>query len=106
MGEVVLKTSRNALIPSAKAVIFTFTEDESLKTVRIHNTTNAAVDITVWFDPTGVLAGAQQEVEQRTLGKKETIHLDNMFNPENGGSITAEAGTNNVISVLISGVTR
>ena len=103
---VKLKTSRNALIPLTKAVILTFTEDESLKTFRIHNSTNTAIDVTIWFDPTGTLAGAQQEVFQETLGKKESIHLDNMFNPENGGSITAEAGTNNVVSVLISGVTR
>lgn len=103
---VTLLTSRNALIPLAKAVIFSFTQNESLKKVRIHNTTSANVEVTIWFDPTGTLAGDQQEVFSQVLGKHESLHLDNLFNPESGGSITAEATTNNVVAVLISGVTR
>ena len=104
---VELKTSQNALIPFTKAVIFTFSQDESIKTFRITNSTNSTVDITIWFDPTGTVAGVQQLVLfDRQLGKKESVLLEGTFDPENGGSFTAEADTDAVVAVVITGVTR
>jgi hypothetical protein len=107
MGVVALRTTENALIPLAKGTIFTFSENLSIKTFRITNSTNATVNFTLWFDPTGILAGTQQLIRyDYTIGRKETITIDDMLNPEDGGSITAQADTNNVLAAMITGVTR
>jgi hypothetical protein len=102
-----LETTRNALIPLVKAVIFSFSASESINTVRISNTTNASVTVTLWFDPTGSLAGDRQQVlPLYSLGRRESILVGGLFNPVSGGTFTAEASVNNALSALITGVTR
>ena len=102
-----LETTRNALIPLAKAVIFSFSQAESINTIRVSNTTNSTVAFTLWFDPTGTSAGDQQQVRpQYTLGRRESVLVGGLFNPESGGSFTAEASVSNAVNVMITGVTR